>query len=32
MIIPEFELPEWAQERHISIMAGMELLAYIRFG
>ena len=32
MKIPEFELPEWAQERHISIMAGMELLAYKRFG
>lgn len=24
------ELPEWAEERNISIMAGMELLAYKR--
>lgn len=28
----EIEIPEWAQERHIRIMAGMELLAYKPYG
>lgn len=26
------DIPEWAQERHIYILAGIELLAYKKFG